>query len=134
MWFLYLLSWVATFVQVCLVTLALGKLLDLRTQLCLLIILSGDIAENPGPYQPKYPCGLCTKAAKWGQSAIECDNCQNWFHRECLGMSETIYDILAQHDSYSYGSAAHAVCHILNNILLVTLALTCQIVLTHSLI
>ena len=77
------------------------KNFSLRTQLCLLV-LCGDIAVNPGPYVPKYPCGICTKAAKWGQQAIQCDNCQIWFHRECLELSEDIYNILAQHDSYSW--------------------------------
>jgi hypothetical protein len=79
------------------------KHLNIKTQLCLLALLCGDIAVNPGPtYVPKYPCGGCGKAAKWGQQAIECDNCNTWFHRECIGLSEAVYNVLAQHNSYSW--------------------------------
>ncbi len=46
-------------------------------QMLLTTLLAGDIEMNPGPGRrgPKYPCQICTKAAKWGQKAIECDQC-----------------------------------------------------------
>ena len=65
-------------------------------------LLSGDIELNPGPRKLKYPCEICHKAAKWGQKAIECDQCQGWFHASCLKMSDNIYHVLAQHPSYSW--------------------------------
>ena len=68
----------------------------------LVILLANDIATNPGPYKIKYPCVICDKAAKYGQQAIECENCEAWFHRECLGMNENTYKVLVDHPSYSW--------------------------------
>ena len=66
-------------------------------------LLAGDIEINPGPGRrgPKYPRQICSKAAKWGQKAIECDQCSSWFHAACLDMNDHIYSTLAEHQSYS---------------------------------
>ena len=45
-----------------------------------LLLMSGDISPNPGPRTPKYPCGVCQKAVKWGQDAVRCDHCETWYH------------------------------------------------------
>jgi hypothetical protein len=34
-----------------------------------LLIIAG-IETNPGPRPPKYPCGTCSKACKWGEKAL----------------------------------------------------------------
>ena len=34
-----------------------------------LLIIAG-IEANPGPRPPKYPCGTCSKACKWGEKAV----------------------------------------------------------------
>ena len=75
-------------------------------QMLLTILLAGDIEINPGPGRrgPKYPCQICSKAAKWGQKAIECDKCSGWFHISCLDMNDHIYLTLAEHNSNSFGS------------------------------
>ena len=38
-----------------------------RHTVLLLLLLCGDTGAviNPGPYQPKYPCVICSKAVKW---------------------------------------------------------------------
>ena len=60
--------------------------------LCSILLLSGDIQQNPGP--PKYPCGLCHKLVKRNQRAIECDECSEWFHTKCIHMtSQTFNDL-----------------------------------------
>lgn len=69
----------------------------------LLLLLSGDVNINPGPeYQPKYPCGVCGKAVKWKQQAIECEECSIWYHKQCIEMSDNIFEVLEAHPSYSW--------------------------------
>ena len=69
--------------------------------LCLLHIFvvlcrtSWDIESNPGPYKPKYPCLTCSRACKWGQKAIACDTCEAWYHADCMNMSTSRYEELA---------------------------------------
>ncbi|CAG2202643.1 unnamed protein product [Mytilus edulis] len=59
----------------------------------LLILLSGDIAQNPGPI--KYPCGICHKPTKKNQRAIQCEDCLFWHHIKCINMSIHVYDELS---------------------------------------
>ena len=51
-----------------------------RSVLSQSLLLRSGIESNPGPRQPKYPCGICTKACKTG--CIACDGCDilklNW--------------------------------------------------------
>ena len=56
-------------------------------------ILAGDISLNPGP-KTKYPCGVCSKACKWKQDCIACDQCETWLHRTCINMSPEMFKIL----------------------------------------
>ena len=58
------------------------------TAFCL-ILLSGDISENPGPV--KDPCGVCSKGCRKNQKAIQCDDCDVWFHAKCTGVNKTEY-------------------------------------------
>ena len=69
--------------------------------LCMLLIVrSCDIEMNPGPYTPKYPCGVCNKAVRWSRTrtAVACDTCDTWYHCDCLGMSNESYDRLNRSD------------------------------------
>ena len=43
--------------------------------LCSLLMLSGDLESNPGPRPAKFPCGVCSRACRNGQAAIQCDTC-----------------------------------------------------------
>ena len=58
----------------------------------LFLITSGDVECNPGPYKPKYPCQICSKAVKWGQKGIQCDQCDGWYQADCIHMSTCIYE------------------------------------------
>jgi hypothetical protein len=53
----------------------------------LLLMRLSDFELNPGPRTPKYPCQICSKACRWGQRAIVCDNCDQWYHVNCLWMA-----------------------------------------------
>ena len=50
-----------------------------------LLLLSGDIALNPGPV-PSYPCSKCSKGVR--TSAALCTNCEMWIHGRCEGISD----------------------------------------------
>ena len=53
-----------------------------------LLLISG-LHPNPGPRRPRFPCGVCTYACKTG--VIACDECGQWMHKECIGMSTTLF-------------------------------------------
>ena len=58
----------------------------------LVLLLSGDIAPNPGPAaRDIYPCGHCELPVNWSDQAVLCDSCEIWFHRSCHSMSATEY-------------------------------------------
>ena len=63
--------------------------------LVVLLILAGDTELNPGPRPLKYPCLICKKAAKWGQDCLQCDQCDGWYHVNCMVMSPEVYDACA---------------------------------------
>lgn len=54
--------------------------------------------------EPVYPCGICLNEVNDDQEAILCDaSCQKWFHRDCTGMTETAYNLLAAEASAVWG-------------------------------
>ncbi|XP_072043590.1 uncharacterized protein [Amphiura filiformis] len=66
----------------------------------LLIAQSHDTEMNPGPYAPKYPCGVCKKAVRWSRTrtAVAYDTCNTWYHTDCMGMSSLTYQGLNRSD------------------------------------
>ena len=60
----------------------------------LLLILSGHVEMNPGT-PTKFPCGECSKAVRWGDQAMSCDSCNQWYHYNCIEMSSQVYNALA---------------------------------------
>ena len=65
----------------------------------ILILQSADCEQNPGPRTLKYPCMICSKAVKWNQRAVACDNCKGWYHAECMNMNSKIYTALTKPDT-----------------------------------
>ena len=56
------------------------------------LLLSGDIALNPGPPKYKYPCGQgCGKPFKKIQKGILCESCEKWFHTKWIKIRGFIY-------------------------------------------
>jgi hypothetical protein len=57
----------------------------------LLVLISGDVAENPGPV--KNPCGKCERPVRSNQRGIQCEDCMFWhelpnhFRQETHGQS-----------------------------------------------
>ena len=68
----------------------------------LLLILARDVAQNPGPRSLKYPRGICNKAVKWGHDAVQCDNCDHWYHVPCMNMNPEVYEAVAEHSSLTW--------------------------------
>ena len=62
----------------------------------LLILQSADCELNPGPRTPKYPCMVCGKAVRWNQRAVACDNCEGWYHVDCMNMNSHVYSALTK--------------------------------------
>ena len=69
-----------------------------RNKLVLLYLCSIMLAQsyapepNPGPRPVKFPCAICHKAVKWSTPGVCCDSCDVWYHQECMGMPDCIYD------------------------------------------
>ena len=85
----------------------------------LLVINAHDIELNPGPYKPKFPCQMCSKAVKWGQRGVRCDSCLGWYHTECMGMGTHTYEDLDGSRvlwiCHSCGIPNYSACHMFTN-------------------
>ena len=69
---------------------SLGLKLVNITLVASLLLLAGDVSSNPGPVTD--PCGLCSKGCRKNQRAVQCDDCDTWYHAKCIhmGMDEYI--------------------------------------------
>lgn len=67
--------------------------------LSLILLSCGDISQNPGPVNYKYPCGICAKAVRKYQNGICCDGCNLWHHLKCLDMTNETFNFLSQHEN-----------------------------------
>ena len=56
-----------------------------------LILLSGDIAMNPGP--TSYPCAKCNRGVG---SGVFCNTCNLWIHTKCEGLSRSQLNVLSR--------------------------------------
>ncbi|XP_077997350.1 uncharacterized protein LOC144450581 [Glandiceps talaboti] len=72
----------------------------------LLLILANDVNLNPGP-SPNHSnstitdtCMYCHLETKLEDDALECEECFQWVHKNCIGMSDNIFNCHAQHLSY----------------------------------
>jgi len=65
------------------------------TLLVLALLLSNDIQLNPGPGNASiFPCGLCDHEVSWSCKGVACDECKIWYHKTCIELCTTDYDLL----------------------------------------
>ena len=65
-----------------------------KTLLILVLLLAGDIEQNPGPAKQNatvWPCGICQYPVTWGHQGVACDGCSLWHHKSCLSMCSNDY-------------------------------------------
>ena len=66
--------------------------------LCLLLLMqAGDCELNPGPTHDdsscsKFPCIICHEPCTWSQRAVQCDECDGWYHVQCMSMESIVYE------------------------------------------
>ena len=78
--------------------------------LCDLILRSGDVHPNPGPRPagpPILPCGTCQRSVKNRDKAIICDECNLWYHINCVGISPSTYHSLIHQDQSAHWFCEH---------------------------
>ena len=72
--------------------------------LFLLLLISGDIELNPGPVPEDTTCAsptsdlcpTCSLSVGENDLGIACDQCDNWFHLKCQGVSNKKYKELSK--------------------------------------
>ena len=73
----------------------------------LLVVLSSillqacDVERNPGPRQPKYSCGVCSKACssyKGAKVSVLCESWDTWFHSNFAHISDYVFNTLTRTD------------------------------------
>ena len=72
--------------------------------LCDLILRSGDVHRNPGPRpagSPIFPCGTCQRSVK------NRDECNHWYHINCVGISPSTYHSLIHQDQSAHWFCEH---------------------------
>ena len=69
-----------------------------------LLFLAGDLQLNPGPKSRTVtaPCGVCSKACTWKQTAVACDSCDTWYHTKCMGMNSFNYNLHTANPNISW--------------------------------
>ena len=72
-------------------------LIKLSLSASYLVILAGDVSMNPGPVRD--PCGICSKGCRVNQRAVQCDECDVWYHSKCLGLTGEEFMNLAKPDA-----------------------------------
>ena len=70
------------------------NLIKLSLSASYLVILSGDVSLNPGPTTD--PCEISKKGSTGNQRAVQCDECDLWFHAKCTGITNEEFKNIAQ--------------------------------------
>ena len=67
--------------------------------------MSGQVELNPGPgvkKTVKYPCGICSNEVKDDHKGISCDSCSTWYHIDCTGMTDYMYDTYCNNSNLTW--------------------------------
>ena len=69
-----------------------------RTIILILLLVGGQVSPNPGP--PRYSCGLCSKTVRSNQRALACDECNVWYHTNCVDIGNSTYSQLQVENAF----------------------------------
>ena len=78
-----------------------------------LILLAGDICENPGPTSVAHQCSVCQKKVAERHRAVSCNTCQLWCHIKCGRISIKEYKQIINTLDLIWSCPA---CNCMNNI------------------
>ena len=59
-----------------------------------------DQTKKKAAKPPKHPCLRCRKAVTKEHKSVQCQTCQFWVHVECEGMSDELFNILAEPERF----------------------------------
>lgn len=68
-----------------------GRMHALHYIAMILILNASGTDQSPSPRTPNYPCHIYSKAVTWKQRGVACDDCEKWFHADCMHMSTPVY-------------------------------------------
>ncbi len=54
--------------------------------------LSGDLHPNPGTCTSCYPCISCGYVVGAHRPALQCDECDHWYHSNCIPVNDDTYE------------------------------------------
>jgi len=54
--------------------------------------------KNKG-HKTKYHCLHCSDEMKNNDKAVCCDQCNKWFHIQCIGVPDCVYDFIGKNDN-----------------------------------
>ena len=69
--------------------------------ICGLLVQARDLHPNPGPILTStldFSCGICSHEVHAHHHAIQCDECDCWYHTSCVQINDTTYERL-KHNS-----------------------------------
>jgi hypothetical protein len=65
----------------------------------IILLLCGDIEVNPGPVSI---CPICRSTVQQHHHAVSCDRCNYWYHIQCVGISNSMYQEFAKMVSFHW--------------------------------
>ena len=58
---------------------------------------TGKNKKETSPLQSK--CPECTKTVNDDEESVECEICQNWFHKNCAGVSDQLFAVMSTEET-----------------------------------
>ena len=91
------------------------KLMKLSLGASYLVLLAGDVSLNPGPIID--PCAVCKKGCRRNQCAIQCDECDLWYHAKCTALQMKIIKVLLSQEQTGLAMIAYSLVSMVQSVL-----------------
>ena len=73
-----------------------------KCRLILIILLSGDVATNPGPGCERYKCSVCERHVNKNHRFLKCTECNKWTHKKCSNLQDSVYKQYKNNETSSF--------------------------------